>query len=71
MINRRFDMFFGGNDSFMDFMGYRNTVIEDKIDECISAIIASDGEEVFVDSGDLTEYEMQYVKKEVERRLNG
>ena len=64
-------MFFGGNDSFMDFMGYRNTVIEDKIDECISAIIASDGEEVFVDSGDLTEYEMQYVKKEVERRLNG
>ena len=26
-----------GNDSFMSFMGYRNMVVEDKIEKCLAA----------------------------------
>ena len=57
-----------GNDSFMGFMGYRNMVVEDKIEECLVA--ARRGEtSVSIDRGDLTDTEVAYVQKEVQRRL--
>ena len=57
-----------GNDSFMSFMGYRNMVVEDKIEECLAA--ARRGESsVSIDRGDLTDAEVAYVQKELERRL--
>ena len=57
-----------GNDSFMSFMGYRNMVVEDKIEECLAA--ARRGEtSVSIDRGDLTDTEVAYVQKEVQRRL--
>lgn len=57
-----------GNDSFMSFMGYRNMVVEDKIEECLAA--ARRGEtSVSIDRGDLTDAEVEYVQKEVQRRL--
>ena len=57
-----------GNDSFMSFMGYRNMVVEDKIEECLAA--ARRGEaSVSIDRGDLTDAEVAYVQKEVQRRL--
>jgi hypothetical protein len=57
-----------GNDSFMSFMGYRNMVVEDKIEECLAA--ARRGEtSVSIDRGDLTDDEVAYVKREVQRRL--
>ena len=56
------------NDSFMSFMGYRNMVVEDKIEECLAA--ARRGEtSVSIDRGDLTDTEVAYVQKEVQRRL--
>ena len=57
-----------GNDDFMEFMGYRNMVLEDKIEECLSA--ARRGEaSVSIDRDDLTDDEVAYLQKEVQRRL--
>lgn len=54
-------------DDFMDFMGYRNMVLEEKIKECLDA--AEDGEtEITIDRGDLTDEEVEYLKSEVRRR---
>ena len=57
------------NDDFMNFMGYRNMVVEDKIEECLEA--ARRGEtEISIDRGDLTDCEAEYLQKEVTRRIN-
>lgn len=56
------------NDDFMNFMGYRNMVVEEKIEECLSA--ARRGETaVSIDRGDLTDDEVQYLQREVHRRI--
>ena len=56
------------NDDFMNFMGYRNMVVEEKIEECLSA--ARRGEtSVSIDRDDLTDDEVAYLQKEVQRRL--
>lgn len=56
------------NDDFMNFMGYRNMVVEEKIEECLSA--ARRGETaVSIDRDDLTDDEVAYLQKEVQRRL--
>lgn len=56
------------NDDFMSFMGYRNMVVEEKIEECLSA--ARRGETaVSIDRGDLTDDEVQYLQREVHRRI--
>lgn len=58
-----------GNDEFMDFAGFRNMVVEDKIEEGLSA--ARCGEtEISMDPGDLTDWEVEYLKIEVQRRVN-
>ncbi len=55
-------------DDFMEFIGYRNMVVEGKIEECLSA--ARRGETSFsIDRGDLTDDEVRYLQKEVTRRL--
>jgi len=57
------------DDGIMEFAGYRNMVIEDKIEECMAA--ARSGEtSVNIAADDLTEDEIRYLKKEVERRLS-
>ena len=56
------------NDDFMNFMGYRNMVVEEKIEESLSA--ARRGEtSVSIDRDDLTDDEVLYLQKEVHRRL--
>ena len=56
------------NDDFMNFMGYRNMMVEEKIEECLSA--ARRGEtSVSIDRDDLTDDEVAYLQKEVQRRL--
>lgn len=58
-----------GNNNFMDFMGYRNMVVEDKIEECLSA--ARRGEtEIVIDQGDLIKAEVEYLQRELRRRFN-
>ena len=57
------------DNEFTDFMGYRYTVVENKVEECLSA--ARRGEtSVTIDADDLTDSEVKYLKKELERRLN-
>ena len=57
-----------GDKKFMEFMGYRNMVIEDKIEKHLSA--ARRGKtEITIDRDDLTDAETEYLQKEVERRL--
>lgn len=59
-----------GNDDFMNFMGYRNMILEDKIEECLAA--ARQGEKsIRIDAGDLTEQEAEYLQAEVRRRIEG
>lgn len=56
------------DNGFMEFMGYRNMVVEDKIEECLSA--ARRGEtEISIDRGDLIDDEAEYLQKEVKRRI--
>jgi hypothetical protein len=58
------------NDDFMSFMGYRNMVVEDKIEECLEA--ARRGEtSVSIDRGNLTDEEAAYLQRELQRRLGG
>ena len=55
-------------DDFMDYMGYRNTVVEEKIEECLSEI-RSGKTELSVDRGDLTDSELEYLYQELDKRL--
>lgn len=56
------------NDEFMAFMGYRNMVIEEKIEQCLAA--ARQGmTSITIDCDDLTEDELEYLQQEVQRRL--
>ena len=60
-------MLFGKND-LLNFMVFRNMVVEEKIEECLSA--ARRGETpVSIDKGDLTDDEVRYLQKEVQRRI--
>ena len=57
------------DNGFMEFMGYRNMVVEDKIEECLSA--ARRGEtEISINRGNLTDDETEYLQREVQRRIN-
>ena len=57
-----------GNDSFMEFMGYRNMIVEERINECLSA--ARRGESsISIDRGDLNEKEIEHLKREVSKRI--
>ena len=57
------------DNEFKDLMGYRYTVVENKVEECLSA--AKRGEtSVTINTDDLTDSEIEYLKKELERRLN-
>ena len=56
------------NDDFMNFIGYRNMVVENKIDECLAAA-AQGATEITIDRGDLTDDEADYLQREVMRRL--
>lgn len=52
----------------MEFAGYRNMIIEQKIEECLSA--AKRGEsEIIIDRDDLTDDEAEYLQREVMRRI--
>lgn len=55
-------------DDFMDYMCYRNTVVEEKIEECLSEI-RSGKTEISVDRGDLTDSELEYLYQKLDKRL--
>lgn len=55
-------------DGFLDFMGYRHMVLEEKIAQCLEA--ARQGmTSITIDCDDLTEDEVAYLQQEVQRRL--
>lgn len=55
-------------DGFLDFMGYRHMVLEEKIEQCLEA--ARQGmTSITIDCDDLTEDEVAYLQQEVQRRL--
>lgn len=56
------------NDDFMDYMGYRDMIIENKIEECLSAVRHGETK-ISIDRGDLTDHEVEYLKQEVRRRV--
>lgn len=55
------------NDDFMNYMGYRNMVVEDKIGNFLAGI-RKGKKTVTVDRGDLTPDEVKHVISEVKRR---
>ena len=46
---------------FMDYMSYRNTVVEDKIEECLSEV-RSGTKHISIDRGDLTDDERDIIQ---------
>jgi len=57
-----------GNDGFMEYAGYRNMIIEDKIEECLAAK-RQGAESVSIDRDDLSDAEVEFLQKEVMRRI--
>lgn len=57
------------DDELMEFAGYRYTVVENKVEECLSAVRKGETS-VAIDAGDLTDGEIKYLKNELERKLN-
>lgn len=56
------------DEDFMNFMGYRDSLVQEKVEECLAA--ARRGEtSISFDRGDLTDDEVEDVIKEVRRRL--
>lgn len=56
------------NNDFMNFMGYRNMVVEEKIEKCLAAK-RSGMDSIKIERGDLTDSEVDYLQKEIERRI--
>lgn len=56
------------NDDLLDYMGYRNMVVEDEIEQCLSAVHAGE-DSIFIDSGDFTDEELLHIQEELQRRL--
>lgn len=57
----------GKNDYFINFMGYRTMVLEDKIEEYLAAQLGNKSS--IVDVGELTGLEIEYIENEVRRRM--
>ena len=57
-------------DDFMSFMGYRNSLCEEKIEECL-ALARQGVTAIEVDAAELTDDEIEYVQREVRRRVYG
>ena len=53
---------------FTNFLGYRNALLEAKLEECLSAI-QRDETEIRIDRGDLTDSEVEYLQEEIRRRI--
>lgn len=51
----------------MNYQGYRNMLVEEKNSELTEAVESEDSEISF-DPGDMTEEEIEYVERQVERR---
>lgn len=53
---------------FLDFMGYRNIIVEEKIKEWLSAYRLGEAS-LWLVKDDLTDEEAQYIQREVRRRI--
>ena len=54
-------------DDFMNYMGFRNSILEEKIEECLKQVKAG-SDIVNIDRGDLSDEEVVCLKEEVRRR---
>lgn len=53
---------------FTNFLGYRNALLEEKLEECLVAIQRGETE-IRIDRGDLTDSEVEYLQEEIRRRI--
>ncbi|MCR4615488.1 MAG: hypothetical protein K5756_05005 [Clostridiales bacterium] len=59
---------FGMDDRMASFMGFRNMLCEEKIEDCLAQ--AKQGyTNISFDAEDLTKEEIEYIKSEVQRRV--
>lgn len=57
------------NQNFLDYMGFRQSELENRIQECLRAI--EKGETcIRVDCSDMTSEEQEFFQKELQRRIN-
>ena len=56
------------DDTIIDYAGYRYTVVEEKIEQCLSTIWQG-ATSVTINRDDLTDDELRYLEKEVQRRV--
>lgn len=55
------------DNDIMNYAGYRNMLVENKIDECL-AKVAEGYDSISVEADDLSDEEIAYVESEVRRR---
>ena len=55
-------------DDFVNYMTFRDFVLEDKIEECLSAA-RNGAHSISIDREDLSDADIQYIQKEVQRRI--
>lgn len=56
-------------DDFVDYMAFRDGIFEEKIEECVSAFRRGE-QSIQIEGTDLTDDEVQYIRKEVQRRIS-
>lgn len=55
-------------DDFMNYIGWRNMMIEERIEEFLAAARCGESK-ICIDCEDLTDDEIEYLQRELQRRL--
>lgn len=55
-------------DNFVNYMAFRDSVLEDKIEQCLSAA-RTGADSINIDRENLSDSEIRYLQKEVQRRI--
>lgn len=59
---------YGQPDDFINYMAFRDSILEEKIVQCLSAA-RSGARFISIDQDDLSDADIQYIQKEVQRRI--
>ena len=55
-------------DDFLNYMAFRDSILEDKIEQCLSAA-RTGAVSINIDREDLSDVEIRYIQQEVQRRI--
>ena len=59
---------YGQQDDFVNYMAFRNSVLENKIEQCLTAA-QTGADSIDIDPGDLSDADIRYIQEEVQCRI--